>query len=59
MAQEKPSSDARRQRLARALKANIGRRKARARAQAAEGTGAEAQEPESAAGAADEESCPN
>jgi hypothetical protein len=56
MAPEKPSSDARKQRLAKALKANIGRRKAKARAQAAEGSGAEA---EAAGGADDEDSCPN
>ncbi|MCA3559622.1 MAG: hypothetical protein IOC82_01165 [Aestuariivirga sp.] len=35
MAAEKPSSDARKQRLAKALKANIAKRKAQAKAQAA------------------------
>ena len=35
MAAEKPSSDARKARLAKALKANIAKRKAQARAQAA------------------------
>jgi len=34
MTAEKPSSDARKQRLAKALKANIAKRKAQARAQA-------------------------
>ena len=55
MAAEKPSSDARRQRLAKALKANIARRKAKARAQA-EPDAADDAPPETPA---DEDGCPN
>ena len=55
MAPEKPSSDARKARLAKALKANIGRRKAQARAQEQAGAGAEPA-PEAPP---DEDGCPN
>ena len=55
MAAEKPTSDARRQRLARALKANIAKRKAQARALSeARPAGGEAP-----ADAPDEDGCPN
>ena len=51
MAAEKSSSDARQQRLAKALKANIAKRKAQAKARAAED--------DSPQPPADEDSCPN
>lgn len=59
MAAEKPSSDARRARLARALKANIARRKAQARAQeeALENTRQAGEDPPGTP--ADEDGCPN
>ena len=56
MAAEKPSSDARKQRLARALKANIAKRKAQAREQA---KAQQAGVPEPSDPPPDEESCPN
>ena len=55
MAAEKPTSEARRQRLAKALKANIARRKAKDRAQAA--TRPAGEEPPDAP--PDEDGCPN
>ncbi|WP_193548198.1 hypothetical protein [Aestuariivirga litoralis] len=55
MAAEKPSSEARKARLARALKANIAKRKAQARAQAATRPAGEAP-PETPP---DEDGCPN
>jgi hypothetical protein len=55
MAGEKPSSDARKQRLAKALKANIAKRKAQAKAQAQARPAAEPA-PEAAP---DEDGCPN
>jgi hypothetical protein len=55
MTGQKPSSDARKARLAKALKANIGKRKAQARAQEkTRQTGPEAPEEP-----ADEDGCPN
>jgi hypothetical protein len=55
MAGEKPASDARKQRLAKALKANIARRKAQARAQdGARPAGETGPEPPP-----DEDGCPN
>ena len=55
MAGEKSSSDARKQRLAKALKANIARRKAQSRAQdGARRAGETAPEPPP-----DEDGCPN
>ena len=55
MAAEKPTSDARKQRLAKALKANIAKRKAQARAQAdARRAGEDAPLPPP-----DEDGCPN
>ncbi len=60
MATEKPSSDARRARLARALKANIGRRKAQARAQDKAIEQAAADEAPNVPGTPpDEDGCPN
>ena len=54
MVEEKPGSDKRKERLARALKANLSRRKAQARTrQAAEGHAAMAEAPET------EDGCPN
>ena len=55
MAAEKPTSDARKARLAKALKANIAKRKARDRALAAAGPAEDA----AAAGPDDEDGCPN
>ena len=55
MAGEKPSSDARRQRLAKALKANIAKRKAQARA--LDQARAEAAGPPAPPG--DKDGCPN
>ena len=52
MAGEKPSSDARKARLAKALKANIARRKAQARAQEKASQAAPETPPE-------EDGCPN
>ena len=55
MAAEKPSSDARKQRLARALKANIARRKAQAKALSEARPAGE----ETPGTAPDEDGCPN
>ena len=55
MTGQKPSSDARKARLAKALKANIGKRKAQARAQE-KGRQASAETP---AEPVDEDGCPN
>ena len=55
MAAEKPSSDARKARLARALKANIAKRKAQAKAQA--GARVAGEDPPEAP--TDEDGCPN
>jgi hypothetical protein len=59
MAAEKPASDARRARLAKALKANIGRRKAQARAQEMAQGEADAAAQPAPGTPADEDGCPN
>lgn len=55
MAAEKPSSEARKQRLAKALKANIAKRKAQAKA--LDGARKAAEAP--SGGTPDEDGCPN